>query len=399
MCKFKFLFFVLFILTVLTTLAQTKELPRYSFINYQENKIEYYGKANSYFERFYKKFQSPIKKGKGQVRILHLGDSHLQADFFTGRTRANFQTILPGLQGSRGMICPYKKGCPDSYKITYGPQWQHHNILSKDFNHNTIFANTISTTDSVANIEIEINFRNPIKYDFNRVRVYHSPLQERDNISIENHNYSKRYDERGYTIFELNKHTDKINITINKTTTDTLYVYGFYFDNGDAGVVYNATGVNSAEARNYERIFQNQILGSLNLDLIIISLGTNDCYEQSGVETFGNNMTKLINSIREQLPEVPILLTTPSDCWYKRKYINKRMLQARNIINEIAKQTNCAVWDWYEIMGGEGVSTKWQQQKLMQADKVHLTVNGYYLQGDMLYNALWEEIEKTIFSE
>ena len=99
--------------------AQLKQVCNYSFLNIESNRIAYYGNSSLGFERIYKKFSPLIKTGKGQIRILHIGDSHLQADFFSGRVRANFQSILPGLQGARGVICPYMKGCPDSYKITY----------------------------------------------------------------------------------------------------------------------------------------------------------------------------------------------------------------------------------------------------------------------------------------
>ncbi|MEE0961770.1 MAG: GDSL-type esterase/lipase family protein [Bacteroidales bacterium] len=336
-----------------------------------------------------------IKTGKGQIRILHIGDSHLQADFFSGRVRANFQSILPGLQGARGVICPYMKGCPDSYKITYSTQWQHYNILSKE--QSTIFANTVYTTEKNASIRIAVNHRNPIKYDFDKVRIYHSPLKPQERIDIDYPSYKKVSVEDGYTVFTLNGYTDTINISVNKTSNDTLFIHGFYFDNEDAGVVYNVTGVNSAEARHYLKIKSDESLKTLGLDLIIISLGTNDCYEVSGVEGFASNLTELVAKIREQIPDVAILLTTPSDCWYKRKYVNKRMKEARNIIKEVAKQNDCAVWDWYEVMGGEGVSSKWVDRQLMQKDRVHLTLNGYYLQGDLLFNALWSEIEKKIF--
>ncbi|MEE0947762.1 MAG: GDSL-type esterase/lipase family protein [Bacteroidales bacterium] len=336
-----------------------------------------------------------IKLGKGQVRILHIGDSHLQADFFSGRVRANFQSILPGLQGARGVICPYMKGCPDSYKITYSTQWQHYNILSKE--QSTIFANTVYTTGKNASIRIAVNHRNPIKYDFDKVRIYHSPLKPQERIDIDYPSYKKIAVEDGYTVFFLNGYTDTINISVNKTSNDTLFIHGFYFDNEDAGVVYNVTGVNSAEARHYLKIKSDESLKTLGLDLVIISLGTNDCYEASGVESFASNLTELVAKIREQIPDVAILLTTPSDCWYKKKYVNKRMKEARNIIKEVAKQNNCAVWDWYEVMGGEGASSKWVDRQLMQKDRVHLTLNGYYLQGDLLFNALWSEVEKKIF--
>lgn len=375
--------------------AQLKQVGNYSFLNIESNRIAYYGNSSLQFERIYKKFSPMIKLGKGQVRILHIGDSHLQADFFSGRVRANFQSILPGLQGARGVICPYMKGCPDSYKITYSTQWQHYNILSKE--QSTIFANTIYTTGKNASIRIAVNHRNPIKYDFDKVRIYHSPLKPQERIDIDYPSYKKVCVEDGYTVFTLNGYTDTINISVNKTSNDMLFIHGFYFDNEDAGVVYNVTGVNSAEARHYLKIKSDESLKTLGLDLVIISLGTNDCYEASGVESFASNLTEFVAKIREQIPDVAILLTTPSDCWYKKKYVNKRMKEARNIIKEVAKQNDCAVWDWYEVMGGEGVSSKWVDRQLMQKDRVHLTLNGYYLQGDLLFNALWSEIEKKIF--
>ena len=375
--------------------AQLKQVDNYSFLNIESNRIAYYGNSSLQFERIYKKFSPMIKLGKGQVRILHIGDSHLQADFFSGRVRANFQSIFLGLQGARGMICPYMKGCPDSYKITYGTQWQYYNILSKE--QSTIFANTVYTTEKNASIRIAVNHRNPIKYDFDKVRIYHSPLKPQERIDIDYPSYKKVSVEDGCTVFTLNGYTDTINISVNKTSNDTLFIHGFYFDNEDAGVVYNVTGVNSAEARHYLKIKSDESLKTLGLDLIIISLGTNDCYEASGVESFASNLTEFVAKIREQIPDVAILLTTPSDCWYKRKHVNKRMKEARNIIKEVAKQNNCAVWDWYEVMGGEGASSKWVDRQLMQKDRVHLTLNGYYLQGDLLFNALWSEVEKKIF--
>lgn len=380
--------------------SQLKEVEHYPFINYDANKIEYYGTSKKAFLDFYRKFTGLIKAGKRQIRILHIGDSHLQADFFSGRVRADFQSFMPGLQGARGMISPYKQGCPDSYRITYGSQWEHHSILSSS-SHQSIFANTIYTTDSFSEIQINVNFHNPVKYDFNSFRIYHSPLSEDSEIIADCNGitYNKEYiPENTYTTFTLTDYTDRVTIKVNKKQEDSLYIYGFYFDNEDAGVVYNAVGVNSATALHYLGIDTDGILETLDLDLVIISLGTNDCYEESGLATFKSRLTEMIEQIRKSVPTTPILLTTPSDCWYKRKKINERMQKAERIIKETAQLTNCGVWDWYAIMGAKSSSTKWVQNKLMQKDKVHLTLKGYYLQGDMLYNALWSEIENEIFT-
>ncbi len=270
--------------------SQLRQVQHYPFINYEANKIEYCGNSATSFEKFYRKFIPMIKNGKGQVRILHIGDSHLQADFFSGRVRHDFQSIMMGLEGSRGMVSPYNKGCPDSYKISFSNNWIHYNLLSTLYpHHKTIFANTVFTTDTTANINIEVNFRNPIKYEFNSLCVYHSLLGQGDSIFLDlpEGTYTQQYDStKGCTLYLLDSYTDKANIKTKKQTNDTLYIYGFYFDNEDAGVVYNAVGVNSAEARHYLGIDQRNILLSLDLDMIIISLGTNDCYLHNGVGTY-----------------------------------------------------------------------------------------------------------------
>ena len=60
----------------------------------------------------------------------------------------------------------------------------------------------------------------------------------------------------------------------------------------------------------------------------------------------------------------------------------------RNEILSFGRQHHIAVYDLYDIVGGNGASNQWLAAGLMGKDRVHLTASGYRLQGMLLYEAL-----------
>ena len=397
-CKKNILFAFLLLISALV-FAQPVETKTYGIANPEADTIAYYGNSFNTFKPFFKSFKAMVVGGKKQINILHIGDSHLQADLLTGQARKNFQSFLYGLEGGRGMVTPFMKGCPDSYKLSFSSGWTSMNILSNsDSQHKSIWGTTVYTTASNQSITIKVNYKNPIKYDFNTFRVYHSELKEGESLVVDDMNvgYSKKYNQKGgYTEFKLSDYVSEITIQINKNTSSKFYIYGFYFNNNEGGVVYNVTGTNGVAANHYNSasLFQTH-LASLPTDLVIISLGTNDTYEST--DNFETNLTQLINTIRNTHKDIPILLVTPSENWWHKKKPNPRMKETENIIISVAKKTDCAVMNMYQILGGAGSAQKMKQKGLMQSDYVHMTAQGYNLQGDLLYNALWRDIENNL---
>jgi lysophospholipase L1-like esterase len=381
--------------------SQEVEVENYKFMNQDEDTLTYYGNSKNDYLRLYDKFRSMIISADRQINILHIGDSHLQADLFTGQARKDFQQMFQGLEGGRGMITPYISGCPDSYKISFSSGWSSFNLLNtSESKNNGLWGTTAYTNRNEETIEINVNGRNPIKYDFNSFRVYHSDLTDDDDLMLTDVNvaYQKIYNkEKGFTEFKLADYVSEVKLTISKQSRGTFYVYGFYFDNGDAGVVYNVTGTNGVTAKSYldaDKVFSQ--MQTLPFDLVIISLGTNDTYEQGGEDSFQKNLSSLVKNIKNTLPNVPILLTTPTECWWHKRKVNPRQEQTIDIINNVAKENSCGVLDLYNIMGGKNSANKMQSNRLMQKDRVHLTAKGYQIEGDLLYNALWKEIDKNI---
>lgn len=108
-------------------------------------------------------------------------------------------------------------------------------------------------------------------------------------------------------------------------------------------------------------------------------------------------MDDLVRLLRDSLPGVPMLLTTPPGSYEsfrmrrrRRTYsINPRTALAVQTIHKYADENGLAVWDMYNILGGtRRACLNWQEAGLMRPDHVHYMPDGYVLQGELLYQAL-----------
>ena len=110
-----------------------------------------------------------------------------------------------------------------------------------------------------------------------------------------------------------------------------------------------------------------------------------------------NQMDELVKLLRDSLPNIPILLTTPPGSYEsfrqrrrRRTYaINPRTATAAETIRRYAKDHRLLVWDMYDVVGGKRrACTNWTEANLMRPDHVHYLPEGYILQGNLLYQAL-----------
>ena len=108
-------------------------------------------------------------------------------------------------------------------------------------------------------------------------------------------------------------------------------------------------------------------------------------------------MEELLGLLRDSLPNVPILLTTPPGSYEsfrqrrrRRTYaVNPRTVTAVNTIHDFARRHKLVVWDMYNIVGGSLRACKnWMDAGLMRPDHVHYLPEGYTLQGELLYEAI-----------
>jgi hypothetical protein len=96
----------------------------------------------------------------------------------------------------------------------------------------------------------------------------------------------------------------------------------------------------------------------------------------------------MIQSIRLANPGTSILIATPADDFFRKKYKNPYLETVHRALLKSAELEQVACWDLYSVSGGFGSAAEWRKAGLMQHDGVHYTKQGYTLQGSLLYKAL-----------
>jgi lysophospholipase L1-like esterase len=368
-----------------------------------------------------------LKAGKDTViTIVHLGDSHIQAGFYSGRTMRLLQEQFGN--AGRGWIAPFKitrTNEPDDYFIT---------TLIKDWTIGRCIQRNplcpigpggigIQTVSPFVNFDLTIAPNNGAGYAFNQAIVYRG---EKSMPLLPAGDYRETADFlEGELVGKLIADTIRtaepieslqLQSTRRKQGTDLLLpaesftnlYYGFNLTNGQPGILYHSIGVNGSMFVNYTNDSYLRQLAGLNPSLLIISLGTNESFGRSFTSAeFTRQVESFLSLVKKYLPHTAILFTTPPEC-YKRVIVNKQRRYVRNENTErvarallhVAADKGLACWDLFEATGGRTSSEYWFNGKWMGRDRVHFTKEGYNEQGVLLFKALMNlkkkyEIETT----
>ncbi len=359
------------------------------FVNDGRNVIS----NKEYLQPFYNKLML-LKDSQFQINILHIGDSHLQADFLTQRMRDLFES-----KAGRGLIVPCRVAKTNEsrmYKTKTYSAWQSRRAVKTDSDLPIgIGGITVQTFDDTASIVLEVKDN----IGFNSIKIFHQNDETAFDLMVtdENGNELKQQDFKESklpheTIFTANQtiHSVIIQNRKNNYAQWQSIIYGIYVCNSEAGVIYSSVGVNGAEYRHYNdaKFFAEQTQ-SLNPDLIILSLGTNEAANTKFEEAvFYNQIQNLVNDLQNFNPNARILLTTPADSYRRRKQFNPIMRRVSETIVSYCKDNNIACWDLYHISGGYKSARFWKKYQLFAKDNLHYNVRGYQLQADLLYQAI-----------
>lgn len=362
------------------------------FVRNEQNKI-----GNSQFlAPFYNKMKLINDSGK-QVHILHIGDSHLQADFLTEQTRQLFNS-----EAARGLLVPYKLANTNQsfmYSTKSYCEWNGKRCIKLD-NPLAIGIGGITIQTTVDSAQIIVQTKDGKGFDC--IKVFHQNDESAFDLEA--------FDENGVPLTKQAYLQNKMDfetvffatqvlhsvIIKHKKNTPTQWqsiIYGLYISNGKKGVVYNSLGVNGAEFRHYnEALYFAEQSQVLTPDLIIISLGTNEAANVKFEEqVFYNQIDKLVNDLQNYNPNAIILLTTPADNYKRKKYPNTIIKRVSKTIVTYCIDHQMPYWDLYQISGGYKSARHWKKYQLLAKDNLHYSKKGYQVQGTLLYQAIMKE--------
>lgn len=358
------------------------------------------------FERFATRLASTREHPDSSVTIWHIGGSHVQAGWFSSRVRHNFDSLGRYPSGGRGYVFPYPIAHTNydrSYSVTYEGEWT--GTRSSNPNRDVpvspafgIMGIAAYTADSLA----AFSLRMPYPYLGLHIMGEASDDSVRpvvfagaDSLSCEPDGVLNGY------IVEFPQPVDSCRIELRLRQGQDFTITGLLPESDlPGGVRYLSTGVNGARTNTWtERCpeFERE-MSLVHPDLVILGLGINDstCPPQDfRPEKFKANYRRLLSLMREQAPGCCFLFITNNDSW--RYYRRGRMTHNDNgeavrlAMMELAGEYDGAVWDLFELMGGNGSATAWRDAGLMKNDRLHFTREGYELLGDLLYNAIMDE--------
>jgi len=375
----------------------------HAFVNYSQNQI-LMAFPRVALQSFYTAIDELIDKQRQKVNIVHFGDSHIQADYFTGQVRAHFNDEALLGNGGRGYFfpCLLAQGgyAPANITVSYKGVWNGcKNIQTYSTCSWGLSGMTSTTSDSEAFFKIDPNSYSNNTYSITRAKIYYPTnnpaMYSVKVLSPKGVVYPCRLDARGFAEFCFDEPLASVVFQFEKqvASQNTFVLEGISLENDNNGVQYSAVGVNSATVPSFLKSTKlRQHRHSLQPDLIVISLGTNDAYglgfDDAG---FKIQYAKLIQQVQSASPNSSILLTTPADCALPGGAWNPSNIKANRVIKELAQEYNCAVWDLFTVMGGYGSVGKWLKSGLTAFDQVHFSGKGYRLQGDLFYDALIQD--------
>lgn len=377
------------------------------YIRYDLNHLVW-GRDSMRLVNFFNRLEEVIETKQGNIHIVHLGASHVQAGTFTHRFRSHMLDEYGEPPAERGFIFPYSAAekCNNPYDYRVSKQTPF-NLIRNVYQNYTfpLGGSGISVwcSDTLNSITVKMNAPeydfyadtiiligaahgwpiDPIlKYD----TIYHFPDSE--DLAHDRYFYYPKQQVRDFTFY------------FPCSDRDTFQVEGILLRNGRSGITVSSIGVNGAQVTSYLRC-KNFVrdMELIKPDLVIFGIGVNDAYGSTFDSlAFKKNYLQLVSRIREANPDCAFIFMSNNDTWKKgrkgRYYVNPTGPAVSDVMYRLADLTGSAVWDQFHIMGGLRSMSTWRKKGLAQKDHVHFTASGYQLLGDLLFDAFMNELKK-----
>ncbi|MEW6467276.1 MAG: GDSL-type esterase/lipase family protein [Bacteroidota bacterium] len=390
-----------------------EELKKYPFIKADSGKLHNDSIA---LAPFYTKLYQLRQGGGGKVSVVHIGDSHIQADFFSGVVRQHLH--LDFGNAGRGFIFPYrlagKSNEPFDYRTASEATWEYkRNVFSDKPMPIGVGGYTIRTQDTSAAITVTLKKdKSAVDYGTTRLTLFHEKNDDNFDFAVFDTtgteigyiNITSKSESRFTSTLIFPKPYSKfiIRVSSRDTVQKSAMIYGLLLENEQSGLLYNTIGVNGADFIHYnlsEHFIEQMAV--LRPDLLIISLGTNQAFAGKSFEPekYYAQIDTLVQSILRNNPGVCVLFTTPGDSFRrsgKKRVKNPVVKEVRDVIIKYAREHNMAWWDLYEVSGGYGAMADWYSAGMADKFRLHFSKKGYEIQGELFYRALRQGYETYI---
>tara|TARA_Y100000385_G_scaffold217242_1_gene226314 strand:+ start:232 stop:1653 length:1422 start_codon:yes stop_codon:yes gene_type:complete len=386
-----------------------------------EKRIQYPNNDITVLFPFFEKLQ---KANSRKVRIMHYGDSQIEADRISGRLRERLQKEFGGNGAGAHAVIPATRKISIKNKLSYN--WKRFTgfgpYIDTSVNHKKYGAlfsfckiiedTTVGDSNSKFNGILKV-YRPKKAYkhcrNYQQVNIYYSALEKvkikytlNDSLVFDDTLAKKNVIAKKTLL--VSKAPESLEIQFKSSISPLIY--GISFE-GINGVVVDNIPLRGASGTEFAKISYKslqQMHELLDPSLFILEFGGNvipHIKTDERAEKYGKYFKKQINKIKKINPKAIVLIIGPGDMAKKEKtdlvsysYIEK----VRDELKRAAFETNSCFWDMYLNMGGENSIIEWANKSpsLAAKDYIHLTNAGARKVADFFIEDLMMEYENFI---
>lgn len=328
------------------------------------------------------------------LKIIHIGDSHVQAGFLTHELSRLLSKKFGLNDISVGVVFPFSvlgTNDPAGYKSYHTGKWSYEKANGSKISFGAgLFGSCIHTSDTNATLAFKVLPVKNLNNRFDRVGIFYISKSFQSFPLIEGCKSIKTDSLNGYIEYALPAEVDSIRIQFSKAEKFGITINGVLLINSKSKIMCSSTGLNGATVSGYlKATLLPKQLRLITPQLVLLTLGTNDAYSNVfSNPLFCKDLDSMLTEIKRALPNSQLVMITPNDHLLKRTFLNPNLILVKNTILSVASKHDIAVWDFHQLMGGEGSIYRWIRFGMASTDGIHLKPSGYRYQAELLFRAL-----------
>lgn len=386
---------IILLLIATTVAGQEIDYSVYPTINLKHNKISLNGDDWSDLQQ---KF-AMAARGEGNFNVVYLGDSHVQADM--GGSVMRRRLAAASRSAGRGLVIPYRlagTNQPLDYSISSADSYDTSLLMRADGADDLPFTG-VALRPRSEQYTLSIACSEPSR----RIRVHtRSGRSVPLSVTADNESLPFEYyiDGEGVGTIDLERAIGDMEIVFS--SPEPTVIGGVEMLADTAGTVVHSIGNNGATFASYVGVggFATG-LSALHADLIIIAMGTNESFGSATAASMQSDIDTLLSDIQLHNPQAKILLVGPTECYrkiYRRSKGRRRVAGSRlntktteiaRAMRLYAEEHGVAYYNHYAVAGR---AAGLKANKILSHDGVHFTQTGYQLWGNLLSDALLNQL-------
>ena len=353
---------------------------------------------------------------KESVRIYWLGDSHGQADFWSGELRRLFANEFGGA-GPGFVHLGYKNYRHDDVRLDIEGKWRMRpkkpvgikkqadgvfglgGLMMSGTEEDPRVDVRVSAKWKPSEIAFDLCYRRTAKQD----AVVLQPMNGSDPIGS-----AIKLD--GSPVGEIAHHTFTVGVTwpasaelkhlnvLRVTPTLGVELCGLTMETaGKPGVVIDTLAINGARYGTmlaWDEAAWLREAERRRPDLVILELGTNEAGDANpATAKIEKQVGELAARARKANPDVDCIVISPTD----RGDAPDRVEAVREATKRGAASAGCAFFDVWTLLGGKGAFAKLKEEQnpKVQPDGIHLTIRGYESIAGPTYDELLRGFDRS----